>query len=152
MKRGQISFEHMFVLMLAIMIIIPGTMLFYQFSKSSNQQVVSTQVDRIGNEVIKNAEILYFLGDGSRIKISLQIPRPVSNISIDDEEIVIDYLSYNGKNSAVFFPSVPIQAKYPMGDPLGEYYSINPDGFHSGFIYLVMENQNGVIVVWEEGT
>ncbi|MBU1975092.1 MAG: hypothetical protein KKG59_01670 [Nanoarchaeota archaeon] len=149
-RKGQMSVEHLFVLMLAVMIIIPGTSLFYHFSKNSNHQVISTQITRIGNEIITNAEVLHFLGEGSRMRLTLNFPGTMTSFRIINDEISINYTSYLGHSEAVFFPDVPIEGYH--GDVILKDLIMPEEYFHTGIVNLILRNEGAAVVIWEEGT
>lgn len=139
-KRGQISVEHLFILSLAILILIPGTVLFYQFSKTSNDQLIANQVKRIGDEIIKNSEIVYYLGDGSRLILDLNFPKTIKYLNISNDEIVMKFTSYSGNQQAVFFPEVSMEGNYS-----GSIFR----NFHTGTVRMVIENINGAVYIRE---
>ncbi|MFH1072154.1 MAG: hypothetical protein V1743_01875 [Nanoarchaeota archaeon] len=139
-RKAQISVEHMFILMLAVMILVPGTVLFYQFAKGSSDQMIASQVKRIGDELIKNSDTVYFLGDGSRMTISLNLPRTLKNISLENEEIVITFTTYTGQSEAVFFPDISIK---------GYYEGKIAEQFHTGPIRIMISNNESTVVLQE---
>lgn len=141
MRKGQISVEHLFMVVLALLIIVPGTSLFYTYSKNSNHEMISNQITRIGDEIIKNAEIVYFLGDDSRMQLTLNFPRAMRGIALYGGELTINYTSYSGHNEAVFFPSVPITGV--NSNDITTY-------FHTGTVHLILENQDSVVKIWED--
>ena len=142
-RHGQISVEHLFMVLLAVLIIVPGTSLFYTYSKNSNHQMVSNQITRIGNEILKNAEVVYFLGKDSRIKMTLNFPRTMQSINISGEELSISFQSYAGYNEAVFFSDITLRGVSPG------YTDILPE-FHTGTVHLVIENRDNVIYITED--
>lgn len=131
------------MVLLAILIIVPGTSLFYTYSKNSNHQMVSNQITRIGNELLKNAEIVYFLGKDSRLKMTLNFPKTMQSINISGEEVSITYQSYTGYNEAVFFSDVTLRGFPP------DYAYILPE-FHTGTVHLIIENRDNIIYITED--
>jgi hypothetical protein len=139
-KKGQISVEHLFILMLSLGILIPGTTLFYTFSKNSNHQMVSNQIVRIGDEINQNAETVYYLGSGSRMRITLSLPRTMTSLQLKNNELIINYTSYSGKNEAVFFTDVPLTTPTGEEDLMG-------DNFHTGAVRFILENKNDIVEI-----
>jgi hypothetical protein len=133
------------MVVLALLIVIPGTGLFYTYSKNSNHQMISNQVTRIGDELMKNAEIVYFLGPDSRMKLTFNFPRAIRGIALYGDELTINYTTYSGQTEAVFFPAVPVFGI----DPTGAIGDIMPY-FHTGTVHLLIENVNNVVVIKED--
>jgi hypothetical protein len=126
--------------MLSLGILIPGTTLFYSFSKNSNHQMVSNQIVRIGDEINQNAETVYYLGPGSRLKVTMSVPRTVSSMQLKNNELIINYSSYAGKNEAVFFPDVPLTTPGATEDLMG-------GGFHTGAVRFILENKDNIVEI-----
>ncbi|MFH1400554.1 MAG: hypothetical protein ABIH41_03480 [Nanoarchaeota archaeon] len=115
MGRGQVSVEHLFILSLAIMILVPGTLLFQTYARGASQDIIESQVDRIGNEMINTAETVYILGADSRLVISISIPAAVTGIGIKGDELLINYTTVEGPSQAIFFAESSIEPEFPEG-------------------------------------
>ncbi|MFH1649070.1 MAG: hypothetical protein ABIA93_00800 [Candidatus Woesearchaeota archaeon] len=105
-SRAQVSLEYLFIVGLALAIIIPGAYLFYSYSKSSNDDLTSSEIVRVGNEVLRVGEEAYVSGTNSWRTLKVTFPESVQNmIFIDDsnQEMVINYWTENGLTEAVFF-------------------------------------------------
>ena len=114
-KKGQSAIEYIFIVALALLIVIPGTIIFYQYSQSSQKAIVSSQIYKIGTDMVSSAHTMYSLGDNSWQTIELNLPSTVHEIKIYNESsstssrgvLVIrhgtDYLS-----DAVFFSRIPL--------------------------------------------
>jgi hypothetical protein len=110
-KKGQSAIEYIFVVALALLIIVPGTIIFYQYTQSSQKAIVSSQIYKIGNDMVSGAQMMYSVGDNSWQTIEINFPSTVHQVTIYNEGtggiLVIrhgtDYIS-----DAVFFSRVPL--------------------------------------------
>jgi hypothetical protein len=111
--RGQVSLEYLFIVGLALAIIIPGAMLFYQYSKSSNDELVSAEIARAGNEVINVGEEAYVTGENSWRTVRLTFPEAVTSMwfvgNRPSQEMVIQYWTDSGLTEAVFFVPASVE-------------------------------------------
>ncbi len=108
--RGQSSVEYLFVVALSLMLIIPASMLFFSYSKSSEDSVVAAQVNRVGNEVMVKVEEMYVFGKNSWITLKATLPDSFENATIygsgSTSELVISYYTQTGLTDAVFFSDI----------------------------------------------
>jgi hypothetical protein len=110
-KQGQGAFEYILVVGIAMLLIVPGVILFYNYSLKSNDEVMRSQINMIGNDIMDAAEKVYYIGEYSWQSLKIDIPNKVTNIYVlDDSELVIEYHSYAGLSQAVFFSDVDIAA------------------------------------------
>jgi|FLOH01.1.fsa_nt_gi hypothetical protein len=140
-KKAQISVEYLFIIGLSLAIIIPGSMLFFNYTNESNEKLVSSQINSIGKNVVNSAGEVYTLGKGSFITLDMNLPESVVNIyTIGDYELVIEYRTGNGVTEAVFFSDVKIYGAYD-GEVSGD--------FHTGFMPLKIESMGGNVTIIE---
>ena len=110
-KKGQSAIEYIFVVALALLIIVPGTIIFYQYTQSSQKAIVSSQIYKIGNDIVSGAQMMYSVGDNSWQTIEIHFPSTIHEVKVYNEGtngiLVIkhgtDYIS-----DAVFFSRVPL--------------------------------------------
>ena len=108
-RRGQSSVEYLFIVALALTLILPASFLFFDFSKSSEDAVVSAQINRAGNEIVSKAEEVYVIGNNSRVTVELTMPDGIESVVIYAEsELVVSYYTAGGVSQAVFFTDIPI--------------------------------------------
>jgi hypothetical protein len=108
-KLGQGAFEYILVVGIAMLLIVPGVILFYNYSLKSNDEVMRSQINMIGNDIIDAVEKVYYIGEYSWQSLKIDIPNKVTNIYIlDNSELVIEYNSYSGVSEAVFFSDINI--------------------------------------------
>lgn len=105
-KKGQSSVEYIFVVALALLLIIPGTIIFFQYSQSSQKAIVSSQLYKIGNDLVSTGELMYSVGENSWQTIEVNFPSSVQSVTVYNNsqggEMVIRHgLDY--PSDAVFF-------------------------------------------------
>jgi hypothetical protein len=103
--RGQSSVEYLSVVAIALMVLIPGSYLFLNYSKSTSEQVSASQLNLAGSEIISEAEKMYVLGKNSWVTLELSLPGNFLDAGIHDgKEMYFRYGSGSGESYAVFFP------------------------------------------------
>jgi len=99
--------EYLFVVVLSLALILPASFLFFDFSKGSEDAVVSSQVNRIGNQIVSSAEEMYVLGKDSRVTLDLVMPDSLKSMNIyGGRELVVSYYTQTGLTQAVFFSDI----------------------------------------------
>ncbi|MFC1648963.1 hypothetical protein ACFL1B_05930 [Nanoarchaeota archaeon] len=115
--KGQVSVEYLMVVGIALMILVPGAVLFYNFSKGTSDQLASARINRAGVEILSTAEAMYAVGQNSWATVAIDFPETVKNIYIlNDDELVVRYEGQSGMTDAVFFSDISIVAPYPGGN------------------------------------
>ncbi|MBD3209193.1 hypothetical protein GF367_02130 [Candidatus Woesearchaeota archaeon] len=108
-RRAQSSIEYLFIVVLALTLILPASFLFFDFSRTSEDSVIGSQINRVGNEILDAAEQVYVIGNNSRVTLDLVFPESlVSSVIYDEVELVISYYTQGGLTQAVFFSDVPL--------------------------------------------
>jgi uncharacterized protein (UPF0333 family) len=89
MKRwGQVSLEYLMITAFAFLFTIPLLGLFYTQSQRMQQDVTTTQVDRVASELADAADEVYYLGEPSKKTLKLYMPRNVEDIQLGDQKLV----------------------------------------------------------------
>ncbi len=143
-KKAQIAVEYLFILALALAIIVPGSMLFFNYSKESNEQIIAGQINQIGQNIISQSEDIYAIGRNSWVTLEVVFPDSVKDAYIvEDSELIITYETSRGITEAVFFSDVPIQGNF------GGNRDISAN-FHIGFMNVKVESLGSVIKIYED--
>ena len=112
-SRAQVSIEYLIIIGLSFAILIPAGYFFYNYSKTSNEASIRSQITQIGTAITTNAESVYGLADGSLVTLDLRYPNNIRDVYIlDNQELVIKYELSSGTNEAVFFTQVNITGNY----------------------------------------
>ncbi|MBU0471983.1 MAG: class III signal peptide-containing protein [Nanoarchaeota archaeon] len=141
MKKAQISVEYLFIIGLALAILVPGSIMFYNYSQESNNKLVAGQINRIGKNIINQAEQMNAIGKNSWTTIEANLPETTRNIYAKDYELVITYQTDNGLSESVFFSDINIKGEYTDGE-------ISP-AFHSGTMKIKIEAKEGYVSISE---
>jgi uncharacterized protein (UPF0333 family) len=148
-KKAQVSVEYMFIIGLAMTILIPGSMIFFKYSQSSNEGLVATQINRIGKNLIDTADSIYTVGKNSWTTMDTNFPESIFEMYIieDAQELVIKYNTARGPTEAVFFSDTPIQGEHPRTDDTN-IQDITPL-FHPGMMHIKVESKGDVVIIGE---
>jgi hypothetical protein len=103
-KRAQSGVEYMAVVGIALLVLTSGTIILSNYSKSINDQVITNQINIIGNTIINNAESMYVLGNESWVTIEFNFPTAIKSADIyDNTDLVFSYYTSSGVSNIVFF-------------------------------------------------
>ncbi len=104
-KRAQAGVEYLTIIGIALVVLASGMVIFLDYSKSSNTQVVASQLDIIGNTIMSNAEAMYVLGNESWVTVEFNLPSSVTETAISvNSEMYFTYAGVSGSSQVVFFP------------------------------------------------
>ncbi|MBW2990496.1 hypothetical protein KY348_02195 [Candidatus Woesearchaeota archaeon] len=107
MKKGQGAFEYVLVVAIAMVLIVPGAMLFYNYSVRSSDELTRSQINMLGNEIMDGVEKVYYIGENTWVTLETTVPDNVRNIYVlNNYELVIEYNSHSGLSEAVFFSEI----------------------------------------------
>ncbi len=117
-SKAQISVEYLIIIGVSFAILIPGGYFFYNYSKSSNDATIRTQINQMGTAIITSAESIYGLSDGSLVTLDLRYPKNVRDIYVlGGNELIIRYELASGMNDAVFFSKVALSGNFTYPRP-----------------------------------
>lgn len=98
------------IVAVSLLMLIPATILFMNYTSDSKASVISSQVFKIGSELIVTGEQMYSVGHNSWQTIDLSIPK-LSNVSVtvyngSKSELVLSY--GRPTTNVVLFSNVPL--------------------------------------------
>lgn len=104
-KKGQSAVEYLTIISIAFIMIIPAVMLFFNYSKTTNDQVISSQLNLIGSQILSTSEEMNVLGTGSWVTLNINFPDSLINASVnnDGQDLVFKYYTTNGESYSVNF-------------------------------------------------
>ena len=79
------------------------------YSNQTKDKIRLNQVESFGNQLINNAETVFFSGEPSEVTVNLYIPDGVSKIEIISNSLVMTTRTSSGTNIMSFDSMVPIQ-------------------------------------------
>lgn|GEM_PF-845973 len=130
LKKGQGAFEYVMIVGIAMVLIVPGAMLFYDYSKRSGDELTRARIGAVGNDILDSVEKIYYIGENSWETIEVDVPDNVNWIYFlkqgNDYELIIEYESESGTSEAVFFSDINVTTPYNITGPDGrERWYIN---------------------------
>jgi uncharacterized protein (UPF0333 family) len=89
-KRGQVSIELLITMGFALLIITALTILMYEHSTSSYEEINNNQAGLIARKITDAADSVYYLGHPSVTTLKLYMPDGIDNITISGREIIFN--------------------------------------------------------------
>ena len=149
MRQGQAAFEYLLLTGVAMLLIVPGAMLFYNYSLRSGDELTRSQIHMIGNEVTDSVEKVYYIGESSWETLRISLPESVAWVYIlDNSEFVIGYNTRSGIAEAVFFSDINITTPYP-GPVANQRYLSPPAEMHAGTTLIRVTSMGGYVLLNE---
>lgn len=87
-KRGQVSVEFVITVGFAFLMIIPLTILLYEHTTSTYENVNNNQAGLIARKITDSADSVYYLGHPSAMTLEVYMPEDIRSINITGREIV----------------------------------------------------------------
>ena len=88
MRRGQVGIEFVITIGFALLIIIPLTILLYEHTDRTYNEVNNNQAGLIARKIIDNANSVYYLGHPSIYTLKVYMPENIDSINISGRTIV----------------------------------------------------------------
>ncbi|MBN2458789.1 hypothetical protein JXB28_00745 [Candidatus Woesearchaeota archaeon] len=137
MRSGQAAFEYLMIMGVAMFLIVPGTIIFYNYSLQSGDDLVRSHIHMIGNQVIDTVEKVYYIGSNSWETVKVELPDKVAWIYIlDNSELVIGYNTQTGISEAVFFSDIYMTTPYADGNKNYLSDPALPETMHTGLTMI----------------
>lgn len=115
--KGQLSVEHLVIIGLSLVVIIPATFLLLKYSESTADMVNSDKIKNIGDLLVYNGRDVYYKGPGNLVTIDLVLPDVIKNITLTSgNELVVGYRTLQGPSQAVFFLDFNAVGPNNLGD------------------------------------
>jgi hypothetical protein len=132
-KKAQASFEYMAVLAIGLIILVPFVYLFQQYSSQSVNNIQTTVLRTIGDDIINSAETAYYMGYPSRLTLQENFPSGVQDMSLTADwgahSNQLTFRMYDGKVLS-FFTKVNLRS------------DITPSYYSGGLKNIVLETRN----------
>ena len=81
-KKSQISLEFISIFAIGLGITLLVGSLFFSLSSSEKKSLDIKQINEIGNDLVTNAEEIYFRGSGNKIQYKAQFPNGIETFEI----------------------------------------------------------------------
>lgn len=82
MKKSQASLDFILTFGIGFVLILVLAGIFISYSGSAKQSLDKQQIEKIGSEIIRNSERIYFLGDGNRLTVESLFPNDIENFTL----------------------------------------------------------------------
>ncbi|MBS1266705.1 MAG: hypothetical protein MAG795_00674 [Candidatus Woesearchaeota archaeon] len=111
--------EFMLTFVIAFFILIPIIYVFHNYTSDSTQKRNYNQINIIGNDIVNNAESVYYMGQPARLTLVESMPSGIQSIYIESNwtkninELVFQF--HTGENVS-FFSNVNINASFNSSD------------------------------------
>ncbi len=133
MKRAQSSQELILMMGFIGLLMLASISMLYEYGKSTVDSIISESVSRIGNNIVKNAELVYIFGYPSRIVLPVTFPKKVVNMTIESGHyLVIETQQFTGTAYSVFYSRYNMTGHFTLEDfTEGEkefLFTTTPDG------------------------
>ncbi len=113
LRLGQVSVEYLVILGVILVIMVPAGLLLFERAKQTTDQIASSQIIRIGNDLVNGIIAVYSLGKNSWTTLEVNFPANSKEFYINnDNEIVVTFDTNKGPSEAIFFTDVPLQTPY----------------------------------------
>jgi len=126
-KNAQVSVEYVIIIGFILFITIPLILIFYEHTSSTNDQVITSQVDMIAKKMVDSAESVYYLGEPSKTRIKVYMPNNVEEIILQDYEVVFKVKTNSGISDIAHTSNVNISGSVST-TPGIHYISIESRG------------------------
>ncbi len=147
--KAQSSFEYLMIFGIALGILLPSIYIFYGTAAQAQDNLLYSQIDRIGQNILSTSRSIYYSGEFSRDSITIDFPVELISIKIyDKQELVLYFNTDRGPDSLVLWSDIPIITN-SVED--GGVQWLTPPGFNAGQGSLRIISQGDEILVYLEG-
>lgn len=115
MRKAQVSIEYLIIIGFVTMISIPMLIIYYDYTTTSNSEIISKQVNNVAQKIVDSAEEVYYLGEPSQTTINAYIPENIEEATIElKKEIVFKVRTKNGLINVIQSSAVNITGSLPI--------------------------------------
>jgi uncharacterized protein (UPF0333 family) len=133
--KAQVAMEYLIIIGFVALITVPLVIIFQQHSKSTSEEISSTEIYQISKRISDAAETVYYLGKPSKTTLKVYFPPGIGSIHLADNEIVFFmHTSMGTEDEIVIYSPVNISGNLTT---------------HQGIHYISVENKGGY--VWVSG-
>ena len=116
--KSQISTEYLLILGLIFIFIIP---LFYYSMQEASLSIRINQASDAVVTIAKTADSLYALGNGSKDKLILNLPKGINSFQISNKEIIMKLNHKNATSDIIAISRVPVTCTYATQPTCNQY-------------------------------
>ncbi|HLD04123.1 MAG TPA: hypothetical protein VJG90_00230 [Candidatus Nanoarchaeia archaeon] len=121
--RGQVSVEYLVILGVVLVIMVPAGLLLFERAKQTTDQIASSQIIRIGNDLVNGIIAVYSLGRNSWTTLEVNFPDNAQEFYVNnDNELVVEFDTNKGTSQAIFFTDIRLETPF-NGNITKEFHS-----------------------------
>lgn len=136
MGKSQASMEHVMIVAVAFLTIVPMVYLFYSYSQSSVEDINFARLHKFGNTLVNTAETVYYLGEPTRITLEETVPEGIKNMTIKiDGQIYELIFTLQDGSDAVYSSNVNISGVFDEYD------------YSSGLKRIIIESKGYYVLI-----
>ena len=111
MSKAQVAMEHLLIIGVGLLIIIPTVAILYNYSMGQSDQIISSRIQAIGNSIVDQSESVFYEGPPSKRVLKVTFPDSINSIDIIGHKELS--FSFGGNNNSLIFVShVPITGPF----------------------------------------
>ncbi|RLE42166.1 hypothetical protein DRJ48_04105 [Candidatus Woesearchaeota archaeon] len=118
--RAQAAMEYILVASLLLLVFVPTTIIFLSHIRSSSDELTMSKLDKLGHDIVNNAEEVYYQGVPARITLRENMPNGVKRMYVLNNwtrtpavnQLIIVYNSKEGEQELVFDSRVNINGTF----------------------------------------
>lgn len=107
-KSGQISIEYLVVIGFVTLLIIVLLGIAFFYTNGVQDQIKERQLEDFVNKVVSSADAVAFAGSPSKVTINAFLPEGITDISINEKDIVFTFGLSSGTNVRSFDSDVSL--------------------------------------------
>lgn len=128
MRKAQIAVEYILIMGFVLFVLMSAMYIFRGYAISSMDRIIENKVDIVAHALIDNAREIYYLGEGSKKIVTVEMPEQVVNITalnVDGEYYLIFNITISTGQKELFYES-DVQIRNEKGN-----YIDTPDCYGS---------------------
>jgi uncharacterized protein (UPF0333 family) len=113
MKKAQVSVEYLILFSFIMGISVVLFVVFQSYTQETQDKIRMAQADQISKKIVQVAEEVFYLGEPSKITITVSIPDNVKAVNIGNNEVFFVLNTQEGDNEIGHISKVNITGTLP---------------------------------------
>jgi len=111
-SKGQVGTEFLIIVGFVIVVLVPITLMYIQYSSQNSDVVTASKAEHITNEIAAAANSVFAYGEGSQTKLTLDFPSNIKSIVFNGKEVIFTVInSQNQEQEIVQLSDVDLQGE-----------------------------------------
>ncbi len=99
--KSQVAIEHIMIVAIVMLILIPGIILYVRYSGQSSDAIAISKAETIAREITKAANEVYNYGQGSQKIVEADFPSQIDYVEFKQNEIIFHIIGSKGEKIEV---------------------------------------------------